>query len=315
MNHKSHVPHARYWRIRDLTKPGAAAIGVWLLTAGTVSAQTLSEQIRDGFKSSFNLPFEEFAQGEHDSIARNVLDDFSVNASFNYPLYSSTNDLNETGHNSSLDLGIRYNPLSSWFVGLKFSNYLNEELQTDSDPDFEYSFGYDDWRPWTMSLVYENSAGNRFNPDRPLGQKTSDFNQGTWTLGWKVRPSDKIQERLRFDDTSSLDCKLGLTITPKYFRASTSSQDRWQRYSSFGCKYTVYKRWYVSLEARLYGSDQQNPWNPDFTWGFGYFDWRPGKISVAYFNDAGNRFPWSGDDQGTTRFKDGTISVFWSWQF
>ena len=27
---------------------------------------------------------------------------------------------------------------------------------------------------------------------------------------------------------------------------------------------------------------QQQPWDPDFTYGFGFFDWHPGSISIQY---------------------------------
>jgi len=282
---------------------------------GITMAQSWSDQMRQGIKSSFRLPFEEFATGEHDSVARNVLSDFSVNAAFNYPLFRTTGDNGKSGHNSSLDVGIRYNPLSYWFGSVKFSGYADDDLQADFDPDFEYSFGYDDWHPWTFSLVYENSAGNRFNPDRPKGQVTSDFDQGTLAFGWKVRPSDRIQELFRFDDTSSVNCNIGITVSPEYYNARNNRQESWQEYLEAGCRYTIYKRWYVSLSARLYDGSEQNPWNPDYTWGFGYYDWRNGKLSVSYTNDAGNRFPWSAGIDSSTRFKDGTISISWNWQF
>ncbi len=32
-------------------------------------------------------------------------------------------------------------------------------------------------------------------------------------------------------------------------------------------------------------------WDPDFTYGFGYFDWHPRTFSLQHNNYAGNRYP------------------------
>jgi hypothetical protein len=57
---------------------------------------------------------------------------------------------------------------------------------------------------------------------------------------------------------------------------------------------------------------QQQPWNPDYTYGFGFFDWHPGTISVQYNNYSGNRFKLSDRAAGTGHFQNGSISVAWS---
>ena len=61
--------------------------------------------------------------------------------------------------------------------------------------------------------------------------------------------------------------------------------------------------------------EQKQPWDPDFTYGFGYFDWHPGTISVQYNNYSGNRYPWHKKSPDTGRFKDGAITISWSWMW
>jgi hypothetical protein len=58
--------------------------------------------------------------------------------------------------------------------------------------------------------------------------------------------------------------------------------------------------------------EQQQPWNPDFTYGFGYFDWHPGQLSIQYNNYSGNRFSSSEQAKGTGKFNNGSISIAWS---
>jgi hypothetical protein len=59
--------------------------------------------------------------------------------------------------------------------------------------------------------------------------------------------------------------------------------------------------------------DQQQPWDPDFTYGIGYYDWHPGTILVQYNNYSGNRLPWRDKSADTGKFKDGSITISWSW--
>ncbi len=46
-------------------------------------------------------------------------------------------------------------------------------------------------------------------------------------------------------------------------------------------KYGIHKWLYVTTTAYYYPHrSQQQPWDPDFTYGFGYFDWHPRTFSL-----------------------------------
>jgi hypothetical protein len=60
---------------------------------------------------------------------------------------------------------------------------------------------------------------------------------------------------------------------------------------------------------------QQQPWDPDFTYGFGYFDFHSGTFSVQYNNYSGNRFPWRHRGPHTGTFAYGGISISWGYGF
>ena len=49
-----------------------------------------------------------------------------------------------------------------------------------------------------------------------------------------------------------------------------------------------YERFGAFLSAS--GYRYQQPWNPDFSFAFGYYDWSPGGICFEYRNDGANRF-------------------------
>ena len=44
----------------------------------------------------------------------------------------------------------------------------------------------------------------------------------------------------------------------------------------------------------------------------GYFDWKPGTISIQYNNYSGNRFHSSERAKGTGEFLNGSLSIAWS---
>ena len=69
----------------------------------------------------------------------------------------------------------------------------------------------------------------------------------------------------------------------------------------------------ASLDFTAFAYDHgQQPWDPDFTYGFGLFDYRSNRVSIQYSNYSGNRFPWRKSKAGTGRFKDGGLLVSWS---
>lgn len=295
-----------------------------VMHVASAQEKTLSEEIIEGLKSSFSTPWHELLVKEHESEWRNLLDGFTISTSVGYPL-SRSPDRSEEGldsqgsrvaRNKTFNLGISYNPLSYWFANINFTRYFDENLKAPWNPDFTYTFGYNDWHPWTLSLVYANYGGNRLNPDRSEGERHTHFDQGSWTLGWKTPPSESIQRLFRVHPTSSLGCNGGLSFTPTFLDLASLSEKSWKKVIRFGCKYTIVGNWYFNITTAWYpDKSQKQPWDPDFTWGFGYFDWRPGKFSIQYNNYAANRFPWREDRDFTTRLKDGSISASWKWSF
>jgi len=273
-------------------------------------------------KSSFALPFDELLKKKHPSEWRNLISGFSGGLSVGFPLTKS-NTLTGEGregdlstNNISYSASLKYKPLGNWFISAAVIEYKTKELQKPWNPDFVYTFGYSDWRPYTVSLVYANYGGNRLNPNRKENEKATIFKQGAWLLGWKFPVPAKYSKYITFSESGRVGCNIGLSIVPEYFDAKASEYKKWKKTLSLGCKYTIFGPWYVNFTAFHYiNKSQQQPWNPDYTYGFGYFDWQPGTITVQYNNYSGNR--WRGRDaaNGTGVFKSGGISISWSWSF
>jgi len=271
--------------------------------------------IWEGVSSSFTFPIQEL--GEYKSW----YDGLSGNIGLNLPIEQSeaanipTGSTNgPTNYNSTATLSLKYTIAGSWFVSTSFYHYLDSEQQQDWNPDFTYVFGYSDWRPYTLSLIYSNYGGNRFSPES--GNKYTEFNQGTWSLGWKFPITSPFKEWFTFTEEGAIGCQVDFNLTPEYFDLESIRYLRNQKTLSLGCKYSIYGNWYVNGTGFYYfDPSYKQPWNPDFTYGFGYFDWRPGTITLQYNNYSGNRWNSSKRAKDTGHFRNGSITLAYSFSF
>ncbi|WP_413113488.1 hypothetical protein [Thaumasiovibrio sp. DFM-14] len=276
-----------------------------------------SELIWKGVKSSFAIPFEEWEK----NADKGLLHGLSGNLGLGYPLLDTvaanippTAKSGPTNTNITSTLSLKYTLLGNWFISGTLYYYHDKNQQQPWNPDFTYVFGYSDWRPYTFSLMYANYGGNRFKSTDD--QKVTYFDQGTWSFGWKFPIVDPVSSWLTFTDEGAIGCQIDFNYTPEFFDLASTSYMKGHQTISLGCKYALFGNWYVNGTAFYYlDSKQKQPWNPDYTYGFGYFDWRPGTITVQYNNYSGNRWRSADRADGTGRFKDGAITIAYSFSF
>jgi hypothetical protein len=226
------------------------------------------------------------------------------------PQPSGAGDQGARGDTSTALLGLRYNPLSYWFATVTAYRYLHPSQQANWDPDFTYSFGYDDWHPYTLSLVYGNYSGNRFsaNADEPRTR----LEQGTLTLAYKFPLPKALEPIFLIGNGDQVSCSVSYSWTARYTDVQSVTRSNKQALG-LGCRYTLASGWYVSGTAYHYlRPGKQQPWDPDFIYAFGYFDWRSNSVSIQYNNYSGNRFPWHARAADTGTFRAGTITISWT---
>jgi hypothetical protein len=306
-------------RLASIAAHGATGLAVLVLhplgpqAFGADRAEPeLEDEVWRGVLSSFQTPLGQLLDGtaQEGLSARYAL---SVPMKYARDLTSGSGVQGEPTGSPTLQFGLKYVPLTSWFVSVTLLKYLRGDEQKSWDPDFTYAFGYDDWHPYTFSAQYANYGGNRLHPDRQKGERRTNFNAGSWNLSFKFPVTGALRELLQFSADDSIGCSVGTTLVPRFSDAATNSvkSNKWTL--GFGCKYAFSNNWYFNFNTiRYLSSEQQQPWDPDFTYGFGYFDWRPGSWSVQYNNFAGNRFPWSGSSTKAGRFRDGSLTLSYS---
>lgn len=203
-----------------------------------------------------------------------------------------------------------YFPLGYWFLNFSYFQFIGRKEVLPWHPDFTYSFGYNDWHMYTFSLIYGNYGGNRFAPDAAKGEQVTRFDQGTWSLGFKFPAPQFMRSWMEFHPTSNVQHLLNLNVIPSYYNVGTSRYEQWQTFLSLQTRYNIYDYFFGLLTFFYYPSpSQQQPWNPDFTYGFGYANWNSFTVSVQYNNYSGNRFPWNKPAENTGNFLDGILSV------
>lgn len=308
---------ARFLQILSLT---LTLLALWTVHGAPASAQNPSQVPSDTTRppslnespSVFSLP-PEALQGTRNRF----IHEFTVGARLRQPLDERPLDRRlgarqqgEFRASPTAEFWLRYVPVENWFAQVGFIGYLQGD-QAPWDPEFTYVFGYDNWRPYTFSLTYSNYEGNKFSPG--TGESFTQIEQGTLELGWKA--PNPLREWLRIHPSSDLQHRISLLTSPEYVNTSGETQN-WKTRLALASKYNVYQWWYVEFTAFVYPKpSQQQPWDPDFTYGFGYSDWHPGTFSIQYNNYSGTRWLWRSSPSGTGRFLDGSISASWSYTF
>lgn len=211
-----------------------------------------------------------------------------------------------------VSLTLRYAPQGGgWFGRVTVFHYLDDGRKAPWNPDFTYSVGYDDWRPKTFGIAYGNEGGNRWRPDRDEGEVFTRLDEGTITATYRIPVPAALERIFVTRPDNRLSASVALHLTPRFQRDAGGPRGHWKRAASLSVRHRVHSYWYVEGRAVVYPSRvQQQPWDPDYTFGFGYFDWNPGRVSVQYGNYAGNRFPWR--SPGRASFSDGTLTISYS---
>lgn len=187
--------------------------------------------------------------------------------------------------------------------------YLEADGKREWNPDFTYSFGYDDWRPGTFALTYDNYGGNRWRPAAGSDQRVTRFDEGTLTASYKILVPGALEAWFEEDGERHWSASVSAHVVPRYRQLDREARGSWKQSISIGVRNRFFRRLYVEGRAFVYPDrEQQQPWDPDFTYGIGWFDWRPGTLSIQYGNYSGNRW-WNRERPGTGAVRNGAITV------
>jgi hypothetical protein len=183
--------------------------------------------------------------------------------------------------------------------------------------NYTYSIARYNWKPGKFNYGYENYVNNRYKDNlKEMGNK---FLDGYYFISYSHNFSEMKMQKIKIDESTNIRINYFARYAIKYRHPDNSihgglDNGKWILGSGF--RYTILKNIYVEGTVYLYPEQyKKQPWDPDYTYGFGYFDWRSFRISVSYGNWAVNRFPWNRTYYHYYGFMDGNfkITANWNW--
>jgi hypothetical protein len=226
-----------------------------------------------------------------------------------------------------IDNGIRrkteFRSAMSWFTRFRFfeefsfnSTFFidfNQRATARWIADYTYSIGRYNWRPRKFNFGYENYINNKYTDD--IETFSEKFMEGYYFLSYNYVFPEYITQKIKLDSTTHIK------LTP-FFRFAARYRDEneivhYEGKPTIGVssRITLIRNFY--LEGGLYYYFQpvfrQLPWDPDYTFGFGHYNWRSFRLSVTYGNWAINRFPGKEKTYSDYGFLDGVLKVTFNW--
>jgi hypothetical protein len=203
-------------------------------------------------------------------------------------------------------------------INSTFYKDFNPKASAPWIADYTYAIGRYNWRPKKLNFGYENYVNNKYSDDQKTFQ--NKFLEGYYFVSYNHYPV-RLNKLIHIDSTTSLR----LIYFTRYSIKYRNAQEQYMGNIGAGkptlgvaARYTIL--WNIYAEAAVYYypiKGQQQPWDPDYSYGFGYFDWRAFRIQLTYGNWAINRFGWHEYKKYYPRygFADGQfkIAVNWMW--
>jgi len=215
----------------------------------------------------------------------------SVDFVYNKITYVSP-DFKEINYNrNALGFNINTKLYKEFQIRLSFFADLNQD---ENKPkwlsNFYYAIGNYNWRNKTFSYGYENYQPNRFDGTYNF---FDNMKRGFFFVSYNyyLLPENSS---LKMDNTTQVYVSPFVRYQPEYTdRYGVEVLGNHKITFGSSARYVIWHNFYV--EGAVYFYPEQKtvvPWDPDFTYGFGYFDWKSFKLNFSYGNWIANRFPW-----------------------
>lgn len=179
--------------------------------------------------------------------------------------------------------------------------------------DFTYSIGRYAWRPNKLNFGYENYINNKYTDHYTvLAQK---FTEGYYFLSYNLPFPGFLARAIRIDSTTSFRMSPLVRYAFRYRDEFENVRYEGKPTAGITARWTIAFNIYVEGGAYYYFTPtfRQLPWDPDYSYGFGYFDYRAFRISLTYGNWAVNRWPGKKKELPHYGFLDGNFRIVANW--
>jgi hypothetical protein len=213
---------------------------------------------------------------------------------------------------SAMGYFIRYRFLEEFSVNATLYHEYNQKANVPWIADYNYSIGRYSWEDRKLNFGYENYVQNKYTDD--AATHWDKFLQGYYYVAYNRYLGDKVGHHLAIDSTSGVRTVLFARYAFKYlnqYYQSLGDPSHGKPWMGYSVRWIIYRSIYVEGALYYYFNSKiyQQPWDPDYTYGFGYFNWKSFRVSLTYGNWAVNRFPWHKNPYPYYGFQDGNLRI------
>lgn len=218
-------------------------------------------------------------------------------------------------YRSAMSFFLRWRFYEEFSLNTTFYADFNKKAAARWVSDFTYSIGRYQWRPHKINFGYENYQNNKYNDN--LDALAEKFMEGYLFVSYNVWLPDVINRMIRIDSTSGLRISPLLRMAPRYRDELEKVHYDGKPQAGITARWIMFWNIYIEGGAYYYFTPyfRQLPWDPDFTYGFGYFDYRSFRFSLTYGNWAVNRWPGKARELKHYGFLDGNFRLIFNWQW
>jgi hypothetical protein len=240
---------------------------------------------------------------------------FSGNFAYNYQrVILSDYPKLQSEHRSALSFFFRWRLYEEISFNTNFFYDFNKKAAARWISDYTYSIGRYNWRPYKLNFGYENYQNNKYTDDFPTFiQKMSE---GYFFLSYGYALPDRMQRWIRIDSTSNFRFTPFVRWAFRYRDERETVHYEGKPAAGASARLTLFWNIYVEGAVYYYFNDigfRQLPWDPDYSYGFGYFDWRSFRLSLTYGNWAVNRWPGKKTSFPNYGLLDGNFRLILNW--
>ena len=218
------------------------------------------------------------------------------------------------GTNAAARLMVNAHAFHRLRASVTYFRYLVPRLQAPWDPDFVYSVSYDVGWLRGASISYANYDANRLSPRE--GQRFTRLDRGMLAITYSAPLPESLGPLTRLDPSARVQPRISYDVAPSYWDAAAAGYQGGKHRVGAGARFQALGGYF--LDAMIYAypdPERQQPWDPDFTYVFGYSVGYPATLTLQYANYSGNRLPGRERATGTGTFGNGTVSVAWVRRF
>jgi hypothetical protein len=227
--------------------------------------------------------------------------------------YLDTDDTLQEYYRNSLKINLNINLWRDFYIKNTFYVDFNK---SDVEPtwlsDYFYQIGNYNWRNKTFSYGYENYQPNKW--DNFADDFFTNLKRGYFFGSYKyeiTKPEKKESFKILFwDKTSKIELSPILKIHPEYADEFNEFAGNFKPILALNIRYVIIKNIYIEAGLFYYPVQESKlPWDPDYTYGFGIFDYRKFKINFSYGNWIANRFTWNTKELDHHGFLNGEFTL------